>query len=150
MLLVIMGICIACIVLVSIFVQDDDICGGIIFCNIVLLAFMIIASIVNLSNIVKGREYEKQIEICQEEITNIENTINPIVESYLNHEKDTYVELSLDTAMAYAIAYPELMSNTIISQQISMYNDYLKEIKELKLQIASITTANGGFILEVK
>lgn len=141
MLLVIMGICIACIVLASIFVQDDDICGGIIFCNIVLLAFMIIASIVNLSNIVKGREYEKQIEICQEEITNIENTINPIVESYLNHEKDTYVELSPDTAMAYAIAYPELMSNTIISQQISMYNDYLKEIKELKLQIASITTA---------
>lgn len=141
MLLIIMGICIVCIVLASIFVQDDDICGGIIFCNIVLLAFMIIASIVNLSNIVKGREYEKQIEICQEEITNIENTINPIVESYLNHEKDTYVELSPDTAMAYAIAYPELMSNTIISQQISMYNDYLKEIKELKLQIARITTA---------
>lgn len=141
MLLVIIVICIACIVLASIFVSDDDIRGGIIFCNIILIAFMVIASIINLSQIVKGKEYEKQIEICQEEITNIENTINPIVESYLNHEKDTYIELSPDTAMAYAIAYPELMSNTIISQQISMYNDYLKEIKELKLQIASITTA---------
>lgn len=74
-------------------------------------------------------------------MTNIENSINPVVQNYLDHEKETYTALTPDNAVIFASIYPELSSNEIVQKQLNIYNEYLISIKNLKLEIAEISTA---------
>lgn len=74
-------------------------------------------------------------------MTNIENSINPVVQNYLDYEKETYTALTPDNAIIFASIYPELSSNEIVQKQLNIYNEYLISIKNLKLEIAEISTA---------
>ena len=103
--------------------------------------FVIICCLFNVNKIVKANTLEQKITVYQEEMTNIENSINPVVQNYLDHEKETYTALTPDNAVIFASIYPELSSNEIVQKQLNIYNEYLISIKNLKLEIAEISTA---------
>lgn len=89
----------------------------------------------------KVPEYNKQIEVYETEMTTIQETINDVVANYLDHEKDTYAELTPENAVIFASIYPELSSSELVKQQLEIYNEYLVSIKNCKLKLASISTA---------
>ena len=86
-------------------------------------------------------EYNKQIEVYETEMTTIQETINDVVANYLDHEKDTYAELTPENAVIFASIYPELSSSELVKRQLEIYNDYLVSIKNCKLKLAGISTA---------
>ena len=71
----------------------------------------------------------------------IQETINDVVANYLDHEKDTYAELTPENAVIFASIYPELSSSELVKRQLEIYNEYLVSIKNCKLKLASISTA---------
>lgn len=109
--------------------------------SLVMLVVVIICCLFNVNKIVKANTLEQKIVVYQEEMTNIENNINPVVQNYLDHEKETYTALTPDNAVIFASIYPELSSNEIVQKQLNIYNEYLISIKNLKLKIAEISTA---------
>lgn len=109
--------------------------------SLVMLVVVIICCLFNVNKIVKANTLEQKIVVYQEEMTNIENNINPVVQNYLDHEKETYTALTPDNAVIFASIYPELSSNEIVQKQLNIYNEYLISIKNLKLEIAEISTA---------
>lgn len=86
-------------------------------------------------------EYNKQIEVYETEMTTIQETINDVVANYLDHEKETYAELTPENAVIFASIYPELSSSELVKRQLEIYNEYLVSIKNCKLELASISTA---------
>lgn len=108
---------------------------------LIALVIVVIIGLFNVGKIVKANTLEQKIAVYQEEMANIENSINPVVQNYLDHEKETYTALTPDNAVIFASIYPELSSNEIVQQQLNIYNQYLISIKNLKLEIAEISTA---------
>ena len=144
MLIVFFVICLVCISLGIIFwfKKPYSDAGPTVFAiSLVVLVVVIICCLFNVNKIVKANTLEQKITVYQEEMTNIENSINPVVQNYLDHEKETYTALTPDNAVIFASIYPELSSNEIVQKQLNIYNEYLISIKNLKLEIAEISTA---------
>ena len=137
-------ICLVCISLGVIlwFKKPYSDAGSAVFAiSLVMFVVVIICCLFNVNKIVKANTLEQKITVYQEEMTNIENSINPVVQNYLDHEKETYTALTPDNAVIFASIYPELSSNEIVQKQLNIYNEYLISIKNLKLEIAEISTA---------
>ena len=144
MLVVFFVICLVCISLgIIIWIKKpySDAGSTVFAISLVVLVVVIICCLFNVNKIVKANTLEQKITVYQEEMTNIENSINPVVQNYLDHEKETYTALAPDNAVIFASIYPELSSNEIVQKQLSIYNEYLISIKNLKLEIAEISTA---------
>ena len=144
MLIVFFVICLVCISLGIIlwFKKPYSDAGSTVFAiSLIVLVVVIICCLFNINKIVKANTLEQKITVYQEEMTNIENSINPVVQNYLDHEKETYTALTPDNAVIFASIYPELSSNEIVQKQLNIYNEYLISIKNLKLEIAEISTA---------
>lgn len=144
MLIVFFVICLVCISLGIIlwFKKPYSDAGSTVFAiSLVILVVIVICSLYNINKIVKANTIEQKIVVYQEEMTNIENSISPVVQNYLDHEKETYTALTPDNAVIFASIYPELSSNEIVQKQLNIYNEYLISIKNLKLEIAEISTA---------
>ena len=144
MLIVFFVICLVCISLGIIFwfKKSYSDAGPTVFAiSLIVLVVVIICCLFNVNKIVKANTLEQKITVYQEEMTNIENSINPVVQNYLDHEKETYTALTPDNAVIFASIYPELSSNEIVQKQLNIYNEYLISIKNLKLEIAEISTA---------
>lgn len=144
MLIVFFVICLVCISLGVIlwFKKSYSDAGPTVFAiSLIMLVVVIICCLFNINKIVKANTLEQKITVYQEEMTNIENSINPVVQNYLDHEKETYTTLTPDNAVIFASIYPELSSNEIVQKQLNIYNEYLISIKNLKLEIAEISTA---------
>lgn len=107
----------------------------------VILGFAVLGLLICGGIIGKVPEYNKQIEIYETEMTTIQETINDVVVNYLDHEKDTYAELTPENAVIFASIYPELASSELVKRQLEIYNNYLISIKNCKLDLAGISTA---------
>lgn len=144
MFIVFFVICLVCISLgIIIWIKKpySDAGPAVFAISLIILAVIVICSLYNINKIVKANTIEQKIAVYQEEMTNIENSINPVVQNYLDHEKETYTALTPDNAVIFASIYPELSSNEIVQKQLNIYNEYLISIKNLKLEIAEIPTA---------
>lgn len=106
----------------------------------VILGFAVLSLLICGANIGRVPEYNKQIEIYETEMTTIQETINDVVVNYLDHEKDTYAELTPENAVIFASIYPELASSELVKRQLEIYNNYLVSIKNCKLKLAGIST----------
>ena len=107
-----------------------------------ILAFVAAVGIIVCAlSISKVPEYNKKIEVYETEMTTIQETINDVVANYLDHEKDTYAELTPENAVIFASIYPELSSSELVKRQLEIYNNYLVSIKNCKLKLAGISTA---------
>ena len=112
-------------------------CGiGIVFSTIVLIAIL-----------VAGIKYNsiKSTANAQMEVLNSQNEIvlaqiEPLVQQAMNYESSTYKEFKLtpENIVTFGNMYPQLQANSFIQSQINIIVENQKEIKDLKLKIASL------------
>ena len=115
----------------------EVLCGiGIVFSIIVFIAILI-----------AGIKYNsiKSTANAQLEVLNSQNEIvlaqiEPLVQQALNYESNTYKEFKLtpENIVAFGNMYPQLQANSFIQSQIDIIINNQNEIKNLKLQKASL------------
>lgn len=125
---------------VMLMVLDEYDCGwkfgvGIIIavCFGVSLIVCAVFGIVFLGECQALKTVDAKIEMCEEENTKIEERIDAVVKGYQNYESDTFAEFSPDAdTMTMIYLYPELKSDVLVQEQISLYVSNMERIKELK------------------
>ena len=115
----------------------EVLCGlGIVFSIVIFIAIL-----------VAGIQYNsiKSTANAQLEVLNSQNEIvlaqiEPLVQQALNYESNTYKEFKLtpENIVAFGNMYPQLQANSFIQSQINIIVENQKEIKDLKLRIASL------------
>ena len=94
-----------------------------------------------------GAKYNsiKSTATAQLEVLNSQNEIvlaqiKPLVQQAMNYESDTYKEFKLtpENIVAFSNMYPQLKAHSFIQSQINIIVENQKEIKDLKLKIASL------------
>ena len=81
-----------------------------------------------------------QLEVLNSQNEIVLAQIEPLVQQALNYESNTYKELKLtpENIVAFGNMYPQLQANAFIQSQINIIVENQKEIKDLKLRIASL------------
>lgn len=115
----------------------EVLCGiGIVFSIITLIAIL-----------VAGIKYNsiKSTATAQMEVLNSQNEIvlaqiEPLVQQAIHYESNTYKEFKLtpENIIAFGNMYPQLQANSFIQSQINIIVENQREIKDLKLEIASL------------
>lgn len=82
---------------------------------------------------------DEKIKIYTEQNKEIESKVAVVVDNYLNHEKDTYTNLKNESKITLATMYPDLKSNTLVQEQIKLYNENNKKLTKCKLQKTKAT-----------
>lgn len=94
-----------------------------------------------------GAKYNfvKSTATAQLEVLNSQNEIvlaqiEPLVQQAMNYESNTYKEFKLtpENIVAFGNMYPQFQANAFIQSQINIIVENQKEIKDLKLRIASL------------
>lgn len=117
--------------------------AGIIFRSLgAVMSFILVLMIVGF-----GAKYNsiKSTANAQMEVLNSQNEIvlaqiEPLVQQAMNYESNTYKEFKLtpENIVAFGNMYPQLQANSFIQSQINIIVENQKEIKDLKLKIASL------------
>lgn len=81
-----------------------------------------------------------KLEVLNEQNEIVLAQIEPLVQQALNYESNTYKELKLtpENIVAFGNMYPQLQANSFIQSQINIIVENQKEIKNLKLRMASL------------
>ena len=81
-----------------------------------------------------------QLEVLNEQNEIVLAQVEPLVQQALNYESNTYKEFKLtpENIVAFGNMYPQLQANSFIQSQINIIVENQKEIKDLKLRIASL------------
>lgn len=103
---------------------------GVIGCLITLI--MVVFAFLTADEISKGKYIDEKITMYQEENNNIEKQIDSLVQGYMKYESDTFSEFKSEDSITLVSLYPELKSDELVKNQISVYTDNNKKIKELK------------------
>lgn len=75
---------------------------------------------------------EAEIAMYQEENIIIEEKMAILVENYMLHEKEIMFEVSPDDSITLISMYPELTSQSLVSELLDTYTNNSDKIKELK------------------
>lgn len=108
---------------------------------------MLLFCVTLLVTVIAGVRYNtiKSTATAQLEVLNSQNEIvltqiEPLVQQALDYESNTYKELKMtpENIVAFSNMYPQLQANAFIQSQINIIVENQKEIKDLKLRIASL------------
>ena len=112
--------------------------GGVSTLLFVVTLAATIGVIVNYNSIKSTANAQLEVLNSQNEIVLAQ--IEPLVQQALNYQSDTYKEFKLTpkNIVAFGNMYPQLQANTFIQSQINIIVENQKEIKDLKLKIASL------------
>jgi hypothetical protein len=108
---------------------------------------IIFSTVISISILISGTRYNsiKSTANARLEVLNSQNEIvlaqiEPLVQQALNYESNTYKEFKLtpENIVAFGNMYPQLQANSFIQSQINIIVENQKEIKDLKLEIASL------------
>lgn len=132
MILLILGILIACIVLSVIFCDSEwadyvGITSSILFIFCVVTVIVLGIQVKNLSVI------DDRIAMYEEENAKIEQQISDVVKQYQKYESDIFTEVNPESSIQYVSLYPELKSNTLVQSQIEIYcknNSLIRILKD--------------------
>ena len=95
---------------------------------------VIIATLCMVDDVAQLKVIDQKIAVYEQENTRIEQSVATMVENYINHETNTFAEISKDISPTMVFSmYPELKSNTLVEKEISIYTENQKELRELKL-----------------
>ena len=103
--------------------------GGLVFfCSII--AFLVLGS-----TLVGEKGIDLKLQMHEEENTKIELAIKTEVQTYMQHEHDTYVQIGDDEDVEILIIrYPELHSNELVQQQLQILKENNQIIRQLKTE----------------
>lgn len=118
----IIGFIIACVI------NNGDICTFFLTCFCVLFVIAIFLGI-SVSN---GRIMDEKITMYQEENNKIEKQLDTLVSNYMNYESNSYEKFKSESSVTLVSMYPELKSDKLVEEQISVYEENNKKIRELK------------------
>lgn len=103
-----------------------------------LTASIILLSIFAIVTTCVGAEYsnnlviQEKIEMYQEENEQIEQEITDIIYNYQQYEKETFANAKIENINVALNLYPELKSDELVKQQMTIYAENNKEIKSLR------------------
>ena len=117
----IIGFVISCVI-------EDDIAGFFGMCFCVLFIIAILLGII----VSGGRTIDEKIAMYQEENNKIEKQLDTLVSNYMNYESNTYEKFKSESSVTLVSMYPELKSDKLVEEQISVYEENNKKIRELK------------------
>ena len=133
MIIILIILTILTIILGFITLDDYDVISFISFTCAVILGvvdvIIIIGIIIYYTN---GMTAKPKIKMYEEENTKIEEKINILVLNYMEYEGKTLKEFKTDNSMLLVNLYPDLKSDKLVEEQINIYNENNKKIKELK------------------
>lgn len=115
----------------------EVLCGlGIVFSIITFIAILIAGA---KYNSIKSTA-NTQMEVLNSQNETVLAQIEPLVQQALSYESNTYKEFKLtpENIVAFGNMYPQLQANSFIQSQINIIVENQKEIKDLKLRIASL------------
>ena len=143
MIYIVLIICVILIILGAILLNNTDyeIGGGalVIVGGIVGSIFLIALFACLISYNATKSTADSQIKVYEEQNEIVLSQIEPLVEKYLNYEKDTYSSLKVDLNTLVAMSmYPELKGDEFIQSQIKIIMDNQSKITELKLSKARL------------
>ncbi len=117
--------------------NDSDIAMPIFFFTIVITGVLIGVGVSY--NSIKSTA-NAQLEVLNEQNEIVLAQIEPLVQQALNYESNTYKEFKMtpENIVAFSNMYPQLQANSFIQSQINIIVENQKEIKDLKLRIASL------------
>ena len=134
MLILLFIVSVAIFVLGTLFIKDwayktvtqmlSGICVGIVVLVLICMTTLL----------VKTLTIDEMIEMYTEENKNIENQIELVVDKYMEFENDTFIGLKSESFITLVSLYPELKSDELVKEQISLYQSNNAELKELKKQ----------------
>lgn len=113
---------------ISCVIDEDDIACFFLTCLCVLFVIVIFLGI----SVSTGRTIDEKISMYQEENTKIEKQIDTLVSNYMNYESDTYEKFKSESSITLVSMYPELKSDKLVEEQISVYEENNKKIREFK------------------
>lgn len=114
--------------LVSCVVIESDTADFFLMCSVVLFVIAIFLGVL-VSN---GRTIDEKITMYQEENNKIEKQLDTLVSNYMNYESNTYEKFKSESSITLVSMYPELKSDKLVEEQISVYEENNKKIRELK------------------
>lgn len=126
--MIILLIIISIIGFIIAYVIDEDFAGFFLVCFCVLLVIGMFLGI-SVSN---GKTIDEKIVMYQEENNKIEKQIDILVSNYMNYESDTYEKIKSESSITLVSMYPELKSDKLVEEQISVYEENNKKIREFK------------------
>lgn len=126
--MIILLIIISIIGFIVAYVIDEDFAGFFLVCFCVLLVIGMFLGI-SVSN---GKTIDEKIVMYQEENNKIEKQIDTLVSNYMNYESDTYEKIKSESSITLVSMYPELKSDKLVEEQISVYEENNKKIREFK------------------
>lgn len=114
------------------------------FCTMVGGVLLVIGLLIVLwasMGVIKGRTYEQKITMYQEENKKIESQVDVVVQKYMAHEDSTFKTAKNESAMTLVALYPELKSDSLVKEQIRIFNKNNEKIKSLKEDQIDVSTA---------
>ena len=83
---------------------------------------------------------DSRLSVLEEQNQVVLSQIEPLVQQALEYESNTYKDFKLDAnkLIAFAQLYPELKANSFLNKQIDIILANQEEIKQLKLDKASL------------
>ena len=143
MIYIVLIICLILIILGAILLNNTDyeiggaasvIAGGIVGGIFLIALFACLISY----NVTKSTA-DSQIKVYEEQNEIVLSQIEPLVEKYLNYEKDTYSSLKIDSNTLVAMSmYPELKGDEFVQSQIKIIMENQSKITQLKLDKAKL------------
>lgn len=130
------------LVVVGVYLADETEVGE-FFALLGLCMFVISLGMIiwNSIDVVKGRTYDKKIEMYQKENKKIESQVDVVVQKYMQHEDKTFLAAKSENSMTLVSLYPDLKSDSLVKEQIQIYNKNNSKIKSLKESQIDVTTA---------
>lgn len=109
---------------------------GAIICVSSFAALLIAGGIYNYDS----STINSRLAVLEEQNTTVLTQVEPLVQKALDHESNTYKDLKLDVnkLIIFAQMYPELKANDFLHKQIDIILANQEEIKQLKLDKASL------------
>lgn len=109
---------------------------GMLIFMVSLISLLITGGIYNY----RASTADSRLAVLEEQNQVVLNQIEPLVQQALNYESSTYKDLKLDAAkiIAFTQLYPDLKANEFLNKQIEVILTNQKEIKQLKLDKASL------------
>ena len=116
--------------LISMVNEEEDLAVGVGFVGVFVLAVVIVMSCMLFHD---TKVLPKKIEMYQEENAKIEQKIANTVEKYMQYEKEIMIEVSPEDDVITLVAlYPELKADELVKEEINIYIENSKKIKDMK------------------
>lgn len=121
---------------------DYDLLGYILLIlGLVSAIFFGITVVANMDEVASGKVINQKISMYQTENRNIEEQVDTLVKQYMEHEDNTFETARSKDTMTLVSLYPELKSDSLVKEQISVYNKNNAQIKKLKEKKIDVSVA---------